>query len=201
MSDDYAALLTTLIVAVLAVGTIQTYSMMKRWSDTQAEQTRVLIEARVRVADALHRNAQPTEDDLKAARESVSTVARMARKGMLPYGASLVWIAVVVTLGDQQLRILKWAATAGDPADPELAKSAFYYVSAAIVLLLAEGFARGLVVTFRTNRQQFKPWKNYPRSTRDQADRAVRAYRRTGQLPAAPTPPASAGQSDPHPTP
>ncbi|MYX18417.1 hypothetical protein GTY67_34275 [Streptomyces sp. SID8374] len=194
MSDDYASLLTTLIVTVLAVGTVQTYSLLKRWNDTHVEQLRVAMEARIRVADALGRGMQPSEGDLQGADQSARRAVVLARSWVAPWLAGGVWAYVVVMLGKQQLRILKWAATAGDPAAPELAKTSFYYVSIAVALLLAEGIVRVFVSSFIRQYQQLKPWRNYPRSSRELAYDAIRAYRLTGQPPAAPT---SAGQSGP----
>ncbi|WP_143203497.1 hypothetical protein [Streptomyces sp. CB02115] len=197
MSDDYASLLTTLIVAVLAVGTVQTHSLMKRWNDTHVEQLRVATEARIRVADALGRGVQPSEGDLQVADQSARRAVAMARSWLAPWLAGGVWAGVVVTLGKQQLRILKWAATAGDPAAPELAKTSFRYVSIAVALLLAEGIVRVFVSSFTRQYQQFKSWRDYPRSSRALADDAIRAYRLTGQIPAAPAAPACSGQSGP----
>ncbi|WP_394427375.1 hypothetical protein [Streptomyces sp. SGAir0957] len=199
MSDDYASLLTTLIVAVFAVGTIQTYSLMKRWGDAQSEQIRELAEARVRVTDALHHGTQPTEEDLRVAGRTSWTPLLMFRRGIAPYIAGLVWTTVVIILGIQQVRILKWTAAAGDDPDPHLARTSFYMVTGAIALLLTEGIVRAFAQTMAKQFGYLKPLWSYPRAVRAQMDCAVKEYRRTGQLPTLPAPssapvPTSAGQ-------
>lgn len=188
MSDDYAALLTTLIVAVLAVGTIQTYTLMKRWGDTETERVRLTSQARERVLEAMRQGQDPGEEDLRQAFVPVFNLG-MNRKAVPAYVAGFVWVVVVTTLGAFQVKILRWAAAEGDPADPQLARKAFYAVSIAIALLLAEGMIRAFSQMLSEQWTAVKPLRQYSRSERRRAIRTVRQFRKTGQVPTPASPP------------
>ncbi|MFI9150305.1 hypothetical protein [Streptomyces sp. NPDC053367] len=183
MTDDYASLVTTLIVTVLAVGTIQTYTLMRRLGDSQTEDVRRTVEARLRVMDAMRRDVAPDAEDLRAARVSTVRFLAFTQANLSAYIAGVVWSVVVVVLGVQQIRILMWAGSADHTANPGLARDSFCLVSAAVVLLLAEGLVRAFVRTVVEQRESLKPLREYPRDERARMHAAVRRFHRTGEVP------------------
>ncbi|MEU0770563.1 hypothetical protein [Streptomyces albogriseolus] len=184
MSDDYAALLTTLIVAVLAVGTLQVYTLMRSYGQAQTEAVRATAEAKRRVMEALRQGQSPTPEDLRQTHVPMTAAAGFQRKNGAAVLALLVWTVTVTTLGAYQIRILRWAGSAEHPKDPHLAKMAFYVVTFAIALLLVEGLLRAFLRTFSEQWTVLAPVRQYPRSERARANRAARQFVRTGQIPA-----------------
>jgi hypothetical protein len=189
MSEDYASLLTTLIVAIFAVGTIQTYTFFRKWGDLETEELRKSVDARVRVLEALRLDEQPTADDLKAAHVTALKSLKFSRRTWAPYVVAFTWVLLVVLLGAQQIKILRWAASASKPQAPHLAESSFYLVSIALVLVLTEGGLRAVVRALSDQRSSLSRLDEYPRSERDRMRQAAREYQRTGQMPTPPSPP------------
>ncbi|MFI6729238.1 hypothetical protein NRF20_46165 [Streptomyces sp. R-74717] len=145
MSDDYAALITTVILAVLLIGTVQLYTLIKSYADAmpQADDSHAaLLE---RVAQALHGNRDPRAEDLAALDQYFTdlfarVVGRNRRWGT--YLASAAWVAICCVLVITQIKVLKWSATHTPAQDPHLAKTAFYIASGAVVILVCEGVVR-----------------------------------------------------------
>jgi hypothetical protein len=193
MSDDYASLVTTLIVAVLAVGTIQMYTLVRRLGDAQTQDVRKTVEARLKVLDAMRQGQAPDAEDLRRAHVSTVRFLALTRRNLSAYTAGAVWILVVIVLGVQQIKILMWAGSADPAEDPNLARDSFYLVAAAIGLLLAEGLVRAFVRTFTDQRESLKPLRDYPRDERAQMLAAVRLFHKTGEVPepTQPAPPAT----------
>jgi hypothetical protein len=193
MSNDYAALLTTLNVAVFAVGTIQIYTLMKRWTDSQRDTTERTAHARIAVTNALQHNHQPNPEDLRDAYIRPASILRSKSFGA--YVAGTLWVAIVLLLGIQQISILRWAGSADKPAAPDLAERSFHMVTIAIAVLLAEGvvraFSEGVIHQWTVT----KPIRQLSRSDRRRMESAVKEYKKTGQLPATTNP--SASQSRP----
>ncbi|MET9735586.1 hypothetical protein ABZZ79_34665 [Streptomyces sp. NPDC006458] len=196
MSDDYAALLTTLIVTVLAVGTIQTYTLMRRLGDSQTADVRRTVEARLRVLDAMRRGGAPDPEDLRAAHVSTVSFLALSQRNLSAYTAGVVWSLVVVVLGVQQVKILMWAGSADHGDSPNLARDSFYLVAVSVGLLLAEGVVRAFVRTFVDQRESLKPLHAYPREERAEMLAAVRHFHRTGEAPA-PAPPRAPAEPAP----
>jgi hypothetical protein len=189
MSNDYAALITTLIVAVIAVGTIQLYTLMKRWGDVFAEAGSELVEARRRILDAMAQGQAPTPDDLNAASMSPRWVLAVSRKSFPPYLAAAIWIGVCGGLVVIQASVLRWTAMADKPKSAELAEKSFWVVVAAVVLLIVEGIARALLEARVKVRRLGQGLAHYSRADRQRMHQALTQYRRTGQVPPANTPP------------
>lgn len=140
MSDDYAALITTVILFVLAVGTVQAYTFLKQWADAAAEWARQLAEVRSRVLDAIRAGDEPEESDM----ERVGQLAEnRPTKGFPPaYIAAGLWLCLCTTLVAVQVKVLLWAATDGHGKDPHLARQSFFVSCAAMGILTAEGLMR-----------------------------------------------------------
>jgi hypothetical protein len=184
MTDDYASLVTTLIVTVLAVGTIQTYTLMRRLGESQTEDVRKTVQARLKVLDAMRQGLTPDPEDLREAHVSTLSLLALSQRNLSAYLAGAVWSGVVIVLGVQQIRILRWAGSAGHTANPDLARDSFYLVSGAVGLLLVEGLVRAFVRTFVDQRESLKPLRDYPSDERSRMLAAVRRFHRTGEIPA-----------------
>ncbi len=143
MSDDYAALITTVILAVLLIGTVQTYTLLRAWVNSQVEAVRRGVDAHNRVAAAVKDGREPNDEDL----QEVVKLRRPHHVVLQAWPAVLagaVWLGVCATLVGMQIRVLQWAGTHEPATNPALAEKAFYVCSAAIVLLVAEGLVRTL---------------------------------------------------------
>jgi hypothetical protein len=191
MSDDYAALLTTLIVAIFAVGTLQTYTLMRRIGQSQNDDLRNTAEAQHRVLQSLAAGQAPAEQDLTAAHVPTAVAIGIPRKALAVYVTGVIWTAMVVVLGIQQVKILRWAGSANHPKDPQLAEGSFYLVSVCITVLLVEGAVRAVTQSFLEQRTITAPLRQYTVEDRKRMRRVVKQYRRTGQVPSASTTPPS----------
>ncbi|MFC8520152.1 hypothetical protein [Streptomyces sp. NPDC057257] len=140
MSDDYAALITTVILFVLAVGTVQTYTFLKQYADAAAEWARQLAEVRSRVLSAIRAGDEPENRDMERVGELTED---RPTKGFPPaYIAAGLWLALCTTLVGVQAKVLLWAATDGHSKDPHLARLSFFVSCAAMGVLTAEGLVR-----------------------------------------------------------
>lgn len=191
MSDDYAALLTTLIVAIFAVGTIQTYTLMRLLGQKQNEDARRKAEAQHRVLQALRDGQAPEEQDLTDAYEPAIERIGLPRKELAVYTAGVTWTGMVIVLGMQQIKILRWAGSAAHPKDPELAEGSFFLVSIAIAVLLVEGVVRALAQSHLEFRAITAPLRQCTKADRKRMRQVVNQYRSTGQVPTPPAPPSS----------
>ncbi|MFB6849796.1 hypothetical protein ACFCXS_33720 [Streptomyces sp. NPDC056373] len=191
MSDDYAALLTTLIVAIFAVGTIQTYTLMRLLGQKLNEDARRKAEAQHRVLRALRDAQAPEEQDLTDAYEPAVDRIGLPRKELAVYTAGVTWTGMVIVLGTQQIKILRWAGSAAHPKDPELAEGSFFLVSIAIAVLLVEGVVRALAQSHLEFRAITAPLRQYTKADRKRMRQVIRQYRSSGQVPTPPAPPFS----------
>lgn len=200
MSHDYAAIMTTAILAVLAVGTVQTYTLMKIASDFVTEGTQLAAESWQRCLDAVRQGQAPADEDLDKAYSRRFFSYYLAFKPMAAYAAGFLWSVIVTVLGTLQVKILRWAATEDPGKEPGLARTAFYCVTAAIILLLAEGLIRVFARLVTGYWKAVTPiWRQSSRSERAEMDRALREYWRTGQwtAPMVATPPDAPGEGTP----
>jgi uncharacterized membrane protein len=68
MSNDYAAIVTTLDVAVLLIGTVQFTTHYRRWNDSMAARARVRREKMGALIEEQRRGIEPTRDALRDVR-------------------------------------------------------------------------------------------------------------------------------------
>lgn len=196
MSNDYAAIVTTINAAVLLVGTVQYTGLTKRVGDRMLAATREQAEAKALLLDQRRLGTEPSPESLVRLQEQRDELRRRTRANAV---ASLIWSATCALLLVQQMRILAWTGTAHPGPASELARSSFYVtVTGVLVLVLvAEPLARGCYRLWRGvwwGSLEYR--KHYPRSERRWLDRQVRGATRlaasqtTSSAPA-PTPGAS----------
>lgn len=149
MSHDYAAIISTLIVALLTIGTVQLVSLLKRWSVLMRGFYQEGYEARHRITEALKAGRSPDPEDFEKLNvvRPVRWMLRVAMTGA-PYVAAAVWAAACVVLLDVQINVLRWAGTHEPGIDPELARKAFRTVMVCGSLMAAEGLIRACVIGF-----------------------------------------------------
>jgi hypothetical protein len=181
MSDDYAALITTIILAVLLIGTVQTYSLLRAWTNSYAEIARRYVEAWNRAGDAARNGSDPDDEDL----EQISIVATPRRLLLLAWpamAAGVAWLSICALLVILQIKVLLWSATHEPARDPQLAKWTFYATSGSVVLLLIEGLARAVLQGISGIWQSLNNYTLFGSDERDVVFRALgrQARRRNG---------------------
>jgi hypothetical protein len=188
MSDDYAALITTVILAVLVIGTVQAYTLLKTWGDGVVETTERLRASIDNIVKAGRTGAEPPTEDLAKIHEARESNQVIRQKGAA-LATSLVWLAICGILVTVQIAVLEWSATHGpEEKDPELAKLAFGACSASIVILAGEGAMRVTARTASGMRKQILELSQYTAEDKRRFVEAVHKYREDQQAP--PTPPA-----------
>ncbi|MFJ4241329.1 hypothetical protein ACIP17_12075 [Streptomyces iakyrus] len=65
---DYAALITTVILAALLVGSVQTYALFRRWTSVYVDAARLLVDSTNRSRKAIQRGDEPDPADTDAIR-------------------------------------------------------------------------------------------------------------------------------------
>ncbi|MFG2557208.1 hypothetical protein [Streptomyces sp. NPDC048581] len=195
MSDDYAALITTVILAVLLIGTVQLYTLIKSYSDAlpQADASHAaLLE---RAVQAVHGNRDPSAEDLVALDQYFADMlAHMggARRRWGIYLASGAWMTICCVLVITQIEVLKWSATHTPGQDaPQLAKSAFYIASWAIMILVFEGFVRVIIQMIANLQRRRARFRQFSADDLRRLSRAAQERYRQAQQPNA------SGTSDP----
>ncbi|CAM5607628.1 hypothetical protein SVIRM249S_06033 [Streptomyces viridochromogenes] len=140
MSDDYAALVTTIILAVLLIGTVQTYTLMRAWTDRFVDTAQQYTSSRRQALEAIRRGEEPASHDLNglvAAVGQARPTQLLAKVWPVLVGTS-IWFAVCAVLVSLQIRILFWSATHQPETDPALAKLAFVVTAGSLALLVLE---------------------------------------------------------------
>ncbi|MFF8441913.1 hypothetical protein ACF07U_13655 [Streptomyces californicus] len=149
MSHDYAAIVSTIVVALLTIGTVQLVTLLKRWSVLLRGLYQEGYEARHRITEALRAGQDPDPEDF----EQLNIVRpgrwlyRMALTAA-PYLAAAVWAAACVVLIDVQIEVLRWAGAADPGPAAELARRAFKTVVVCGSLMAAEGLVRAAAIGF-----------------------------------------------------
>lgn len=177
MSSDYAALITTVILAALLIGSVQTYTLFRRWASVYTDVARLYVDATNRSRRAIQQGEDPDPADTDALIEILSKPRRFIYRSTAALLAVSVWVAVCATLVIVQIDVLKWAATNQQTKDPGLAKLSFYVAAGAVVLLVAEGVIRVLFQAGASLAQAFRDyevmtseeWNTFFRSLRTRA--------------------------------
>lgn len=177
MTDDYAALITAIILAVLLIGTVQTYSFMQKWTQTYVSRLRETYEAYGRIAAAVEEGSEPRPEDLESLRNRVLVVLRIVSSPA--YWALGLWGATCGWLVWTQIRVLRWAGTHHPAADPDLAQEAFAVCCFAIGVLVLEGLVRAMLQAVRDGHGAVLPYLRMSRAARTRANEALRAHRRS----------------------
>ncbi|MEU9576275.1 hypothetical protein [Streptomyces chilikensis] len=141
MTNDYAAMITTVYIAVLAVGTVQQYTFFKAAADIVGQRfdlrKRIEFLERVRVGD------EPEPMELWQATRPIEPKGDRIRLAM-----AIAWCVLAVTLVNCQIQVLRWAATPDVEAnpDPDLAMMTFVVAVVAFCFLLADVSVRLLMI-------------------------------------------------------
>ncbi|MFF5522644.1 hypothetical protein [Streptomyces coeruleorubidus] len=196
MSNDYAAILTTLDGAILVIGTAQFVSIHKRLNERQLSMSRERFERKGRLIEALQRGEEPDDAELFAVRER----PLLSPDTLLLSLAFLVWGTLVASVVAVQIKVLRWAAMAGarpemNP-DPGLARLAYLITGAAILVLLFEAMTRVLIRAWRflTSRESQDYRERYSSETRRELDEKVKEA--VGRIPRKPWSQRARGQFD-----
>ncbi|MGY5106075.1 hypothetical protein [Streptomyces sp. 900105245] len=147
MSDDYAALITTIIMAELVIGSVQAYTLMKAWAEPTRQLTLRIKQAAEKVVTARKAGEDANPDDIALIRSARSTVEmqRLLMSTLPALAAAMVWMAACTVLVFVQIQVLKWSGTHTPLKDPKLARTSFYVSAGAVVLLVGEGVVRVFV--------------------------------------------------------
>ncbi|MEU1668508.1 hypothetical protein ABZ547_34000 [Streptomyces sparsogenes] len=138
MSNDYAAVATSVIFGVLVIGTAQHYAMVKRINDLRSERIQTVSDARERVLNDLRNGTKPSLNDLE--QSHASRLTHEGFDGVLARWSAGLWGIVAASLAIVQIRILIWAGGANPGPAPELAHIVFIDTAVAIALLVLEAF-------------------------------------------------------------
>jgi hypothetical protein len=188
MSDDYAALITTVILAVLLIGTVQAYTLFKAWGDGVLEVTEGIRTSIDNIVQAGRTGVEPPAEDLAKIDEARES-SHLVRQKVTALVASFVWLAICAVLVAVQIAVLAWSAThSPDDKDPSLAKFAFVACSVSIVILVAEGALRVMARTAVGMNKQIVELRQYTTEDERRYKEALRKYRQAQQT--APTDPA-----------
>jgi hypothetical protein len=182
MSDEYAAVITTVILAVLLVGTVQAYTLFKAWGDGFRETSEDLHASVDNVVQAVRTGVEPPAEDLAKVDEGRES-NRIIRQKAAALMAAFVWFWTCVFLVAVQIMVLKWSATHSPKEDPDLAKFAFVVCAVSIVILVVEGVVRVMARFAVVMRKQIEWSRQYTAEDRHRYDEALRAFRQARQTP------------------
>ncbi|MFF9016118.1 hypothetical protein ACF09C_24525 [Streptomyces sp. NPDC014870] len=180
MSNDYAAIATTVIFGVLVIGTAQHYAMVKRINDLRNKRIQTVSDARARALNDLRNGTKPSLSDLEQAHGSHLTHEGLDG-GLTRWSAGL-WGIVAGSLAVAQVRILIWAGGADPGPAPNLAHLIFINTAGAIALLVLETFARAGKHLITNKPPVRTPWPGN-NDERAQLVRIVREHQETHQVP------------------
>ncbi|MCX5246986.1 hypothetical protein OG895_17400 [Streptomyces sp. NBC_00201] len=184
MSNDYAAIVSTLDVAVLLVGAVQFAKVWARIGDETAAQAQTRRERMGALIEQQRQGVEPSRSELLEVRRT--SLVRWFRQLALLHTAGLIWFFTCGNLIVVQLRVLRWAGTAGAGPNPDLAQDAFNWVAIGVVLLFIEGYVGGFVRARRKAQQARKAYSlHYTNEERIGLDQKVREAARSESAPSA----------------
>lgn len=136
MSNDNVAVLTTLNVTVLIVGTVQYTRLLRTMFAKDLADVRAWYAARDRVLEAKRQGAMPSVEILQELRPySPWAWLRNWRAGL----AACIWCGICMAVLLSQIMMLQWI---GDPSagpDPHLARRCAIITSVSCIALVIEG--------------------------------------------------------------
>ncbi|MFE5300658.1 hypothetical protein [Streptomyces sp. NPDC056632] len=184
MSGDYAAIVTTIVLAVLVVGSVQLYVLAQRELIPHSSYESGSA-AELRIVGSIREGNPPRAEDL-------ATLDATTRSGVplkvIPTRAFVVlWVIVCFALIVVEIKVLKWAASAKPGPAPELAAWSFYVCAGSVMLLAVEGLARAMAPALTVFLKSAKDMWSMSREERDQVKIALADYRAAQN----PSPPAA----------
>ncbi|MFE1884171.1 hypothetical protein [Streptomyces diastatochromogenes] len=194
MSDDYASLIITVVIAVLAVGTVQLYTLMNRWGQVFVTTSGRRTELRLRTLQAMTEGRQADEGDLKELADKWKWWRSLLR-AVPPYLAAGIWGALCALNVGVAIRVLQWSGQDGHGKDPQLAEHAYWVAVASIGTLMFEGLVRSFLTVGGRMASNRRRLRSFSTDDRDRLYELIDHYQQTGQtqLPP-PAPPTSAPQ-------
>ncbi|MPY47108.1 hypothetical protein [Streptomyces acidicola] len=174
MSDDYAALITTIILAALLIGSVQLASLLRRFVGAFVESAQRGVNAQNSAIDAIQREEDPEPDDLEAITVAVRP-GRVLRKAIPALAAAIIWLGICGPLVWILIKVLFWSATHEPQTDPQLAKASFYVTAGAVAVLVIEGMVRVVAEALRNMKRALN---SYTPPTREQRSKLFEALAR-----------------------
>ncbi|MEU6681184.1 hypothetical protein [Streptomyces sp. NPDC046925] len=182
MSNDYAAIVSTLDVAVLLVGAVQFTKVWARIGDEAAAQAQTRRERMGALIEQQRQGIEPSRSELLEVRPT--GFVRWFWQNALLHVAGLIWFLTCANLIVIQLRVLRWAGTVDAGPDPDLARGAFTWVAIGVVLLFIEGYVGGFVGARRKAQQARRVYsRQYTEDERIGLNQKVREATRSEPTP------------------
>ncbi|MGA5208066.1 hypothetical protein [Streptomyces variegatus] len=164
MSDDYAAITTSIMLAVLVIATMQAERLLKAWYAPLVEARKRWWAVEDEIAAHLRAGREVTHDDLARLRDVRAQAACRANEmGALSNLLKIIcvggpWLLLCLQIVSTVVYVLRWAATPDPDPSPALARLAFYTTTASVVALIASlkisTLARGFLSGFTFNRRK-----------------------------------------------
>ena len=179
MTDDYAAMTTSIMAAVEVIATVQFERLLKEWTAPVLTSTERKWAAQDTVIARLRAEQEPTQQELAMLRETTALrqqAERHGKKGLVKFGVTgVLWATLSLLIVLTIVKILRWSATPHHGPAPELAYFVFLStVSAVGALVLAAMvgvMARVVSSAFVDDRRQ-----KALREHLDEVDRRLLAY-------------------------
>lgn len=183
MTNDNAAILTTVNAAVLVIGAVRYTQLMRKLTSARVEQDRERQAALGLLIEGKRSGSEPSMAALLALKKQ-----RHVIQEQLPVLlATTVWFAICVMLVRAQVDILEWAGTAeASGAAPQLARDCFYVTAGSLTALVFEGFISAFSAGLKEQRRDRRAFEQqYTKQER----RELRRQARDAHLPPPPPPP------------
>ncbi|WP_431776292.1 hypothetical protein [Streptomyces cucumeris] len=183
MSNDYAAIITTVNAAILLVGTVQHVTLMKKSVDTVNAEDQALRTACGQVIEEMRRGVDPSPGTLNELRPR-RRLRRRFWQMTVPWAAALVWMATCMFLVSVQSDVLRWAGTAKPDPEPRLARFAFYVAVGSTMLLVIEAALSVLIqaaAMAQSNGREYK--RKYTAEERARLEELIKQPQQVSGLP------------------
>ncbi|MEU3693803.1 hypothetical protein [Streptomyces narbonensis] len=147
MSNDFAAIISSINIAVLVIGSIQHYVLLKKYIADVSQKAPLDMERRRVLIDRMKATGvKPTRDELAEVHEGDVEREDNYPPGLIAAGVgSLLWVFLCTALVFVQVKVLVWAALWGAVENPPPAKTlaivSCVVTAAAIVAVLVESVA------------------------------------------------------------
>ncbi|MEU6578507.1 hypothetical protein [Streptomyces sp. NPDC046805] len=179
MTDDYAAITTSIMAAVQVIATVQFERLLKEWTAPVLTSTERKWAAQDRVIARLKADQEPTQQELAELGETTvlrQQAERDGRNGLIKFGVTgVLWATLSLLIVWTIVKVLRWSATPHHGPAPELASFVFLTtvsaVGALVLAAMVSVMARVIGSAFVDERRQ-----KALREHLDEVDRRLRAY-------------------------
>ncbi|WP_331763555.1 hypothetical protein OH738_40655 (plasmid) [Streptomyces hirsutus] len=181
MSNDFAAIISTIYITVLIVGSVQHYLLIRRFATPFLDSIPQNTALRAEIIERMKATgSNPTRDELAAVHEG-DRMDNLPPFVYIAAAGSGLWMILCLVIITAQIKVLEWMALWGAVEDPppaaRLTDGCVTVASLAIIAVVVEAIAHGLIPLLQMAQNNQKVWDRLPSVQAREFARLLADYR------------------------